>query len=83
MVGLVRQIGRFHPSRLIRRLSKIWSVAIAKSGFHSYAPSPIKTSVDFVKMHFESDSLLRLKLGVKYIDDHLTQYQKLVLVGVK
>ena len=34
-------------------------------------------------MHFESDSLLRLKLGVKCIDDHLTQYQKLVLVGVK
>ena len=51
--------------------------------FHSYAASPIKTSVDFVKLHFESVSLLRLKSGVKCAPGQFNSVSEFNYVGVK
>ena len=36
---------------LVSTVVENWSVAV-ENRIHSYAPGPIKTSVDFVKMHF-------------------------------
>ena len=59
-MGLVRRDRVLaHRGRPFRRLSKNWSVAVENKS-HSYAPGPIKTSVGFAKMHFDSDLLLRL-----------------------
>ena len=59
---------------LVSTVVENWSVAV-ENRIHSYAPGPIKTSVDFVKMHFDANLLLRLKehqLNVSsVITDHI------------
>ena len=60
VVGLIRRRSchlatRFDGCRNFRQLR------VLEGGFHSYAAGPIKTSFDFVKIHFESVLLLAVE----------------------